>query len=180
MVSVDGFIETASGDISWSYPDAELHQHFNERESSIDTHLYGRRLYENMVAFWPTADANPSAPEVEIEYARIWREKRKIVFSNTLTQVGWNCELFRGDIVEGINELKAQPGKDKTVVGANLAATFMKLGLIDDYRLYIFPIMFGSGKPMFPQLRDKIDLKLVETRTFGSRVVMLKLENKPA
>ena len=67
-----------------------------------------------------------------------------------------------------------------TVVGANLAATFMKLGLIDDYRLYIFPIMFGSGKPMFPQLRDKIDLKLVETRTFGSRVVMLKLENKPA
>jgi dihydrofolate reductase len=67
-----------------------------------------------------------------------------------------------------------------TVVGANLAATFMKLGLIDDYRLYIFPIMLGSGKPMFPQLRDKIDLKLVETRTFGSRVVMLKLENKPA
>jgi len=67
-----------------------------------------------------------------------------------------------------------------TVVGANLAATFLKLGLIDDYRLYIFPIMLGSGKPMFPQLRDKIDLKLVETRTFGSRVVMLKLENKPA
>ena len=111
MVAVDGFIETASGDISWSYPDAELHQHFNERESSIDTHLYGRRLYENMVAFWPTADANPSAPEVEIEYARIWREKRKIVFSITLTQVGWNCELFRGDIVEGINELKAQTDK---------------------------------------------------------------------
>ena len=135
MVSVDGFIETASGDISWSYPDAELHQHFNERESSIDTHLYGRRLYENMVAFWPTADANPSAPEVEIEYARIWREKRKIIFSNTLTQVGWNCELFRGDITEGINELKAQPGRDMTVGGANLAATFMKLGLIDEYRL---------------------------------------------
>ena len=77
LVSVDGFIETANGDLSWSFPDPELHQHFNDQERTIDTYLYGRRLYENMAAYWPTADENPSAPQVEIEYARIWKEKRK-------------------------------------------------------------------------------------------------------
>jgi len=179
-VSVDGFIETANGDLSWSFPDAELHRHFNERESTIDTYLYGRRLYENMVAYWPKADENPSAPELEIEYARIWRGKKKIVFSRTLTQVGWNSQLFRGDIAEEINKLKAQPGKDMSVGGANLASTFMQLGLIDEYCLYIHPIILGSGKPMFPQLRERINLKLVETRRFGSGVVLLRLANEGA
>ena len=179
-VSVDGFIETTSGDISWSFPDAELHHHFNERESTIDTHLYGRRLYENMVAYWPRADENPSAPIFEIEYARIWKEKKKIVFSKTLTQVGWNCQLFRGNIAEEINKLKAQPGKDMSVGGANLASTFMQLSLIDEYCLYVHPIILGSGKPMFPNLRDRIKLKLIETHTFGSGVVLLRLENESA
>ncbi len=179
-VSVDGFIETASGDLSWSEPDAELHQHFNDRESTIDTYLYGRRLYENMVAYWPKADENPSAPEFVIEYARIWKNKKKIVFSRTMTQVGSNSQLFKGNIAEEINRLKAQPGQDMSVGGANLASTFMQLGLIDEYCLYVHPVILGSGKPMFPQLRDKIDLKLIETRMFGSAVVLLRLVNKGA
>lgn len=179
-VSLDGFIETAGGDIGWSYPDAELHRHFNEHESTIDTHLYGRRLYEAMTAFWPTPDENPSAPDVEIDYARTWKQKQRIVFSRTLTQVGWNSQLFRGDIAEEINRLKAQPGKDMSLGGANLAATFMQLGLIDEYRLYVFPVILGSGKPMFPDLRDKIELKLVETRAFGSGVVLLRLVDRGA
>ncbi len=79
-VSVDGFIETATGDISWSPPDPELQRHFIDRESTIDTHLYGRRLYETMVPYWPTADKNPSASKFDIAYARIWKEKRKIIF----------------------------------------------------------------------------------------------------
>jgi dihydrofolate reductase len=90
-VSIDGFIETATGDLSWSYPDAELHQHFNDQERTIDTYLYGRRLYENMAAYWPTADEDPAAPEFELEYARIWKAKKKIVFSKTLTQVDWSA-----------------------------------------------------------------------------------------
>jgi len=174
-VSVDGFIETASGDISWSAPDPELQHHVIDRESAIDTHLYGRRLYETMAAYWPTADENPSAPEFDIEYARIWKEKREIVFSKTLAQVGSDCQLFKGSIAEEINALKAQPGKDMFVGGPNLASTFMKLGLIDEYWLYVYPIILGSGKPMFPQLGDRIDLKLIETRRFGSGVVLLKL-----
>jgi dihydrofolate reductase len=79
-VSLDGFIEAVNEDLSWSVPDEELHQHFNDLESMIDTHLYGRRLYEIMAAYWPTADENPSAPKVEIEYAHIWKNKPKIVF----------------------------------------------------------------------------------------------------
>jgi dihydrofolate reductase len=177
-VSLDGFIETPDGDLSWSFPDEELYKHFNDRESTIDNYLYGRRLYENMVAFWPTADENPSAPKFEIEYARIWKSKKKIVFSNTLTQVGWNAQLFRGDIAEEINKLKAQPGKDMSVGGANLASTFMQLGLIDEYCLYIHPVILGDGKPRFPRLRDQINLELVETRMFGSGVVLLRLANK--
>jgi dihydrofolate reductase len=179
-VSLDGFIEDANGDLSWSFPDEELHQHFNEQEAQIDVHLYGRRLYENMSAFWPTADKDPSATEAEIEYAHIWKEMRKIVFSTTLTEVGWNSELFKGDIVEEINKLKAQPGKDISVGGANLAGNFMRLGLIDEYRMYIHPVILGNGKRIFPSLDNTISLKLIEARRFSSGVVLLRLANKDA
>jgi len=173
-VSLDGFIETPDGDLSWSFPDEELHQHFNEREAMIDIYMYGRRLYENMAAFWPTADENPSAPQHEIEYARIWKTKPKIVFSKTLDHVEWNSSLVRGNIVEEVNQLKAQPGKGLSVGGASLASTFMQLGLIDEYSLYIHPVILDAGKQMFGRLYKKINLQLIETRTFGSGVVLLK------
>jgi dihydrofolate reductase len=173
-VSLDGFIEAVNEDLSWSVPDEELHQHFNDLESMIDTHLYGRRLYEIMAAYWPTADENPSAPKVEIEYAHIWKNKPKIVFSQTLAQVEWNARLVRENIADEVNKLKAQPGKNMSVGGAEIASTFMQLGLIDEYWLYVHPVVLGSGKPMFRQLHDKINLQLVETRTFGSGVVLLR------
>ncbi len=175
-VSLDGFIEATNGDIGWSAPDEELHKHFNDRESMIDTHLYGRRLYENMAAYWPTADENQSAPKHEIEYARIWRNKPKIVFSKTLDQVRWKSRLVRGNIAEEVNKLKEQPGKDMSVGGAEIASTFMQLGLIDEYWLYVHPIILGGGKLMFRQLHDKINVQLVETRTFGSGVVLLRYQ----
>ena len=173
-LSLDGFIETTGGDLTWSFPDPELHQHFNQQDQAIGTYLYGRRLYQNMAAYWPTADENPSAPGVEIQYARNWKAKKKIVFSKTLTQVGWNSQLFRGDIAEEINRLKAQPGKDMSLGGANLAATFMQLGLIDEVRMYLFPVILGGGKPMFPRMDQEIKLHLVETRRFDSGVVLLR------
>ena len=175
-VSLDGFIEAPDGDLSWSYPDEELHKHFNDQESMIDVHFYGRRLYENMAAFWPMADENPSAPAHEIEYARIWKSMPKIVFSRTLDQVGWNSRLVRENIAEEVNKLKAQPGKDLSVAGAEIASAFMQLGLIDEYRLYVHPVILGGGKPMFRQLTDEINLQLVETRTFGSGVVLLRYQ----
>jgi dihydrofolate reductase len=177
-VSLDGFIEATNGDLSWSYPDEELHKHFNDRESTIGLHLYGRRLYENMAAFWPTADQNPAAPEHEIEYAHIWKNMPKIVFSTTLDRVGWNSRLVRGNIAEEVNRLKEQPGQDMSVGGAGLASTFMQLGLIDEYWLYLHPVILGSGKPMFGPLHDKTSVRLVETHMFGSGVVLLRYQRK--
>jgi len=173
-VSLDGFIEDSNGDINWSAPDEELHQHFNDIEGAIGVHLYGRRMYEIMSAYWPMADQQPSAPKVEIEYARLWRRMPKVVFSTTLVKVGWNSRLVKGNIAEEVNRLKSQPGSDMSVGGAGLAASFMHLGLIDEYRLYIHPILLGSGKPMFPRMKEEIRLKLVETRQFSSGVVLVR------
>jgi dihydrofolate reductase len=173
-VSLDGFIEATNGDLRWSFPDEELHQHFNDQEAMIDIHLYGRRMYEIMVDYWPAADENPASAGVEIEYARIWKGMKKIVFSKTLKKVVWNSQLIRGNIAEEVNRLKARPGKDMSVSGAGLAATFMQLGLIDEYRLYVHPIILGGGKPMFPHLGDTVKLKLIETHPFGSGVVLLR------
>jgi dihydrofolate reductase len=173
-VSLDGFIEATDGDLRWSYPDEELHRHFNQQEQLIDLHLYGRGLYENMVSYWPTAGADPSAPQVEREYARLWKDMPKVVFSTILTEVGWNSRLVSGDIAAEVNRLIAQPGGDISVGGAGLAASFMRLGLIDEYRLYFHPVLLGGGKPMFAPLQDKIALELVETHPFGSGVVLLR------
>ncbi len=175
-VSLDGFIEAANGDISWTDPDEELHQHFNDREQTIDMYLYGRRMYENMVAYWPTADMRPSAASQEVEYAQIWREKPKVVFSRTLEQVGWNARVVKDNIAAEVGKLKAQPGNDLSVSGAGIAATFMRLGLIDEYCLYLRPVILGAGKPMFPQLPKKIDLQLVERIAFKSGVILLRYQ----
>ncbi|GAA0372466.1 dihydrofolate reductase family protein [Bacillus horti] len=176
MVSLDGFIETVESEINWTKPDEELHQHFNDQESTIDTHLYGRRLYENMSSFWPTADENPSASAQEIEYSRIWKNATKVVFSKTLDKVEWNSTLVRDNIAQVIKDLKERPGKNMDLGGAEIAAEFMKQDLIDEYRLYVHPVILGNGKPMFQGLDRSINLKLVESRSFGCGVVLLRYE----
>jgi dihydrofolate reductase len=178
-ISVDGYIEAARGDPSWMFPDEQLHRHFNELESSIDTHLYGRRMYELMAAYWPTADEKPSAPAYEVEYARIWKSVPKIVFSRTLHRVDWNSRLVKGDALEEVARLKEHPGKDMSIGGAGLASTLGEGGLIDEYRLYIVPIILGGGKPMFRELCDRINLSLVEVQRFASDVVLLRYRRLP-
>ena len=131
-------------------------------------------MYEVML-YWETADTDPSNPEYVLEFARIWKSIHKIVFSKTLEQVQGNATLSRGNIAEEITRLKAQPGKNMGVGGAHLAATLMRLGLIDEYWLYIHPVILGSGTPMFPPLDNPIKLRLVETHTFHSGVVSLAL-----
>lgn len=178
LVSLDGFIEAADGNILWTNPDEELHRHFNERERQIGLFLYGRRMYENMAAYWPTADEDPSAPDFVKEYARIWRDKPKIVFSRTLQRVEWNARLVRGDIAEEVRRLKAEPGKDMSVSGAGIASTFLQLGLIDEVCLYVHPVLLGGGKPMFAGFHEPISLQLVETRQFGRGVLLLRYQRK--
>lgn len=172
-VSLDGCIEDARGSLDWSMPDEELHRHFNQKEAETDIFLYGRRLYEIMAGFWPTAGQDPTLPEHILEYARIWNAKPKLVFSKTLAEVGSNSRLVRDDLAAEVRRLKAQPGRRISVGGADLAAGLMALDLIDEYSVYIHPVILGGGKPMFPALRQKIDLQLVETHTFGSGVVLL-------
>lgn len=175
-VSLDGFIEDLNGSLDWSTPDEELHQFFNEQERKFDVQLYGRRIYETMAAHWTTAHTNPSAPAHEIEYARIWQSIPKLVFSKTLQKVGENATLVSDNIAEVVSALKARPGQDMVVCGAGLAASFMRLDLIDEYRLVIHPVILGGGKPMFPALDKLIGLRLIETRQFGSGVVLLRYQ----
>src|SRR5258708_24157202 len=172
-VHLGGFIEDSNGSLDWSNTDEELHRLFNEQEREFDFELYGRRIYENMAAHWTTAHTNPSAPAYEIEYARIWQSIPKIVFSKTLQQVGENARLVSDNIAEEVSALKAQSGKDMVVCCAGLAASFMRLDLIDEYRPVVHPVVLGGGKPMFPALDKIISLRLIETLRFGSGVVLL-------
>ena len=173
-VSLDGYVETPTRDIGWTAPDDELHAFFNDMARATGTFLHGRRMYELMSAYWPTADEDPSAPPVIADFARIWREKPKVVFSKTLESVAWNSRLARDVIPEEIARMKQQPGDDMSVDGPTLAATFIRLGLVDEYGLFVFPIVLGGGTPFFPPLDHPLNLKLVETRTFSSGVVYLR------
>jgi dihydrofolate reductase len=172
-VSLDGFIAGPGGEIDWSPPDEERHRFHNEQTRELGGHLCGRRLYEEML-YWETADENPSAAEHELEFARIWKGLPKIVFSTTLEKVEGNARLAADGVAEEVAELKEQPGKDLAVGGAGLAAGLIELGLVDEYRLFVSPVVLGAGTPYFPAVEARIELELVETRTFASRVVYLR------
>jgi dihydrofolate reductase len=172
-VSLDGFIAGPDGDIDWSAPDEELHRFHNQQTRELGTHLCGRRLYEVM-RYWDTADQNPSAAEHELEFARIWQTLPKVVFSRTLTDVQGNARLATEGIAEEVAKLREQPGKNLGVGGAGLASACIKLGLVDEYRLFVNPVVLGGGTPYFPALEDRTNFELVETRTFGSRVVYVR------
>jgi len=172
-VSLDGFIAGPRGEIDWSPPDEERHRFHNEQVRDVGVQLCGRRLYEEMT-YWDTVDEDPSAPEHVLEFARIWKDTPKVVFSTTLERVGGNARLARHGVAEEVAELMAQPGDDLAVGGAGLASTCVRLGLVDEFRLFVSPVVLGGGTPYLPALDQRIELELVETRTFSSRVVYLR------
>ena len=174
-MSLDGFIAGPGGEIDWSAPDEELHRFHNEQVRELGAHFCGRRLYEVML-YWETADESPSAAEHELEFARIWQALPKIVFSTTLDTVEGNTRLASGTIAEEVAALKAQPGKDLAVGGAGLAGAFIELGLVDEFRVFVSPVVLGGGTHYFPPLKERVGLELVETRTFGSRVVYVRYQ----
>ena len=172
-VSLDGFIADPNGEIDWSAPDEELHRFHNQRVREIGAHLLGRRLYEGML-YWETAEENPAASDYELEFARIWKAIPRIVFSKTLEKVEGNARLVRDDVAGEVARLKQEPGKDLAVGGAGLASTLIDLGLVDEYQLFVSPVVLGGGTPFFPPLEKAINLELVETRTFDSPAVYLR------
>jgi dihydrofolate reductase len=175
-VSLDGFVETSDGKIDWTAPDAELPRFLNESARKLGVFLHGRRMYEGMASVWPTAEQNPSFSEDVREFGRIWMRTPKVVFSKTLRHVEYNSRLAEEDVAAEVAKCKQQVEGDLGLGGATLAATFMKLGLIDEYRMFVRPIVLGGGKPYFTPLDRRVNVRLVETRTFPGGVVLLRYE----
>ena len=173
--SLDGFISGPDGNFDWSMPDEELHRFHNEQTRALGGHLLGRRLYETMV-YWETAHEDPAMTDYALEFAEIWKALPKVVFSKTLDEVVGNTRLAQGSIAEEVAELQERSGKDVAIGGAELAGSATKLGLVDEFRLFVNPVVVGGGKPLFPELDRTIPLRLEETRTFGGRVVYLRYE----
>jgi dihydrofolate reductase len=172
--SLDGFVETRDGAIDFSAPDPELFRFHTDYARTLGAFLHGRRTYELMSAYWPTADANPSAPEGHAEFSRIWKRTPKLVFSKTLRSVEHNSRLAGEDLAAEIAKLKQEVRGDLALGGATLAASFIRLGLIDEYRIFVCPTVLGAGKPYFPALERPVDVKLLETKTFPGGVVLLR------
>jgi dihydrofolate reductase len=177
-VSVDGYIADANGNIDWAEPSEELHQYWNDFERETALSFYGRRLYELMSSYWPTADKVPHASPFVVDFARVWRDMPKVVFSRTLASVAWNSRLERGDPVEAVTTLKAQTDGRLEVAGATLGAPIVQAGLVDEYRIVVAPTVVGGGTPFFPQLPSWISLRLVENRTFPGGTVLLRYAAK--
>lgn len=177
-VSVDGYIADPRGSIEWSTPSEELHRYWNDFERQTVLSFYGRRLYELMSAYWPTADNDPDATAVTVDFARIWRDMPKIVFSRTLQSVDGNSRLERGDPVEVVARLKAETDGSLEVAGATLAAPIVRADLVDEYRMVIAPRVIGGGIPFFPTLPSWMSLRLLENRTFPGGTVLLRYERE--
>jgi dihydrofolate reductase len=179
-VSLDGYIADADGNFGWAAPDEELHRFHNEQAREIGTYILGRRLYETMV-YWETAEEeHPALSAVELEFAGIWKATPKVVFSRTLESVDGDARLADEDPADVVARLKKEPGKDIAVGGAGLASSLIERDLVDEYRLFVNPVIVGGGTPFFPPFERQLDLRLVETQTFGSPVVYLRYERQPA
>ncbi len=165
-VSLDGFVETPDHGLDWANVDEELHTWFNDQARTLDVTIYGRRMYEVMADYWPTADDDPSA--IAREFARIWKPMPKIVFSSSLERVEHNGRLVRGDVGAVLEDLRQEFDGDLDVGGPNLASQFVRRGLVDEFRLVVHPVVLGVGTPFWPEVDAPLRLRLVETRTFDS------------
>lgn len=174
--SIDGFFEGPNGEFDWPIVYPELMAYFIDQARAAGAFLYGWRVYELMGSYWPTADTDPDTPE-SAEYARVWKPMPKIVFSKTMDRADWNTRVVNENIADEIAALKEQPGGDLVLYGgAEIAAAFMKLGLIDEYDIFVHPVILGGGRPLFPALADRTNVRLVESRTFDPGVVWLRYQ----
>ena len=170
-VSVDGFFEGPDADISWGLIDAEVHGFINDVLRGTTTYLEGRRSYELMQAYWPTAHLEPD-PEPEIlDFAQQWRTTPKVVASRTLTEVADGDTLVRDVDADLVRSLAARG--DLGVGGADVAAQVLAMGLVDELLLYVHPVLVGAGRRLFAPGAEG-DLRLLDTRTFGNGVVFLR------
>jgi dihydrofolate reductase len=171
-MSVDGYVEDVTGSFDWGEPSEQLHAFVNDLMRPISTCLYGRSMYEVM-SYWETALAVPDRPEVEYEFARIWQNAEKIVYSTTLTSASTNNTRMEPIFDEGaIRDLKSTVGHDISIGGSQLAAEAFRVGLIDECHLLVHPVVVGGGKPAMPN-NIRLDLELIAQQQFDGDVVHL-------
>jgi dihydrofolate reductase len=173
-VSLDGYIVGPDGGFAWTAPDKEVFRFWIDEIRGVGVHLLGRRLYETML-YWETAGQDRPLDAAELEWAGLWNPLPKVVFSTTLAAVQGKARLAAGGLADEIARLRAEPAETEIAIGgATLAAEAAALDLIDEYRVVVYPVLVGGGIRYFPQAERRVDLELVETRTFNSRVVYLR------
>jgi dihydrofolate reductase len=168
-VSVDGFIADRTGGFGWTVPSDELFRFHLAQVRELGGYLLGRRLYETMLV-WET-DPSLRDNEATSAFADVWCAIPKIVFSRTLDNVQGNARLAEGSVAEEVTAALDATDKDVSIGGAGLAAAAIELGLVDELRMFRYPVLVGGGTPFLPPVTDDVRLDLVETRTFGSRVI---------
>ena len=173
-VSLDGYIVGPDGEFGWTAPDEEVFRFVTDEIGEVGAYLMGRRLYETML-YWETADEDRSLDGAMLEWAAIWKRLPKVVFSTTLSSVQGSARLASGCLAAEIERLRAEPGEGNLAIGgATLAAEAATLDLIDEYRPRVHPLLVGGGVPFFPRHDHRVDLELVESRTFSAGVVSLR------
>jgi dihydrofolate reductase len=169
-VSLDGFIETPDHGVDWGTIDEELHTWFNDQTRPLSASLYGRRVYEVMAAYWPTAEDDPRSTPAMQEFARIWNPMPKVVFSSSLDKVDHNSRLVSGDVAAVLSDLRREFDGDMDVSGPNLAGQFVRRGLVDEYQLVVHPVVLGAGTPYWPALDAPVRLRQKDVHRFTSGV----------
>ena len=174
LTSLDGYFEGPNRDINWHNVDEEFNEFAVQQTGEFGALLFGRVTYELMEGYWPTESAKTDDPVV----AGLMNSLPKIVFSKTLEKAEWNnTKLVKDNFAEEISKLKGQPGKDIAIFGSSdLTVSLTQLGLVDEFRIMVNPVVLGDGKPLFKGIKNKLDLKLTETRTFGNGNVLLYYE----
>jgi dihydrofolate reductase len=177
ITSLDGYVADEDGNFDWAAPDEEVHSFVNDLERSVGTYLYGRRIYETMV-YWETAHTLPGRPPFIQDFAEIWQAADKIVYSRTLETVSSARTRIERDFdAEAVRQMKGSAARDISVGGPDLAGQAIKAGLVDEYHLFLTPIVVGSGKPSLPD-NILVKLELIDERRFGSGVVHLHYRTK--
>jgi dihydrofolate reductase len=172
-MTLDGFCDHTA-----MTADDEIHQHYNDLLSSAGTLIYGRTTYQLMESYWPTLVKNPSGNKPMDDFAVLIDNIQKIVYSHTLKNVSWKNTTLRKEInKEEILKLKQEPGKDILVGSPSLIVALTNLGLVDEFQLGVQPIILGNGLALFKNIKDRVDLKLLKTKTFSSGAVMLYYES---
>ncbi len=177
IMSLDGYTADADGRFDWAEPDAEVHACVNDLERPIGTYLYGRRMYDTM-AVWETMAAEPDLPPVARDYARIWQGAEKVVYSTTLAEASTpRTRIERSFDPDAVRTMKQSAAADISVGGPGLASQAVAAGLVDEWHLFVTPVVVGGGTRYLPD-GVRLDLDLVEQRRFGNGVVLLRYRTR--